>query len=428
MPALLKYCSARPPVMKPERIAKFRQNLMGMWLVLLLVLPDAAAADEYRLAPGDVLRVMIMGDLELTVDVPIEIDGSAWFPLVGPVAASGETLRDVRSRTAEAYVSMSLGRPVASSDEMPQIIDHNQVYISVASYRPIYVTGDVRTAHEIPFRPGLTLQHLFALTGAGSPRDDSQTASLGEIEAAASALATEYAQIWRQKAFLSTDTPEDASRIFVVKGNAFDEIAAVERSILEETRAGLAAQKQYLRDEIARIEAHILVLSRQRDNENDGLAMDEQTLEDVQDLFSRNLVPASRLTDVRRATLVTASRVFQIDEALENARRQIATLEAEIPAVDNDARVRAWKDLGEAVARVQQRRTELEALLARGGGSQQTGLIPTKTNAIVTRGGVPLPSNETPPSFALMPGDIVEIRLTLPDSSIRSGNPKVDGQ
>ena len=112
-------------------------------LLVLVGLPGALAADEYHLAPGDVLKVMIVGEPELTVEVPIEMDGTAWFPLVGAIAAGGETLAEVRSQTADAYVTMSLSRPVVSGTGQPQIIDTNQVLITVAAYRPIYVTGDV---------------------------------------------------------------------------------------------------------------------------------------------------------------------------------------------------------------------------------------------------------------------------------------------
>ncbi len=427
MPALSNHFAQPSQAQEIAPMAWFRQILTWAWLVALVILPAAAAAEDYRLAPGDVLRVMIVGNPELSVDVPIEMDGTAWFPLVGPIIAGGETLQNLRVRTAEAYATMSLSRPVSSSGEVAQIIDSRQVYVAVAAYRPIYVTGDVGTVREVPFRPGLTLRHLFALTSVETPSDRSQAATPGEIEAASSALAHEYAQIWRQKTFLGIDTPADFDRIFVAKGGVFDEIAAVEQSILEETRAGLKAQKQQLRDEVSRIKAHVLVLSRQQDSEKQGLTIDEETLATVQDLFSRNLVPASRLTEVRRAALVTASRVFQIDVAVENARRQIASLEADILAVDRDARAGAWNDIGEAVARVQQRRSDLETLIARTEGNPDSDQPPVEAKAIVTRDGVTLAPTETPLSLAVMPGDIVEIRLMPQGSGASSDKPEAKG-
>lgn len=401
--------------------AKILHLVLQGWLIVLLLAPNAVAADEYRLAPGDILRVMIVGNPELSIDVPIEMDGSAWFPLVGPVHAGGITLGDLRGRTAEAYATMSLSRPVSSNADMPQFIDNRQVYIGVAAYRPIYVTGDVGALREVPFRPGLTLQHLFALTSFRPTVGGAPATTAGQIEAAASALAHEYAQIWRQKTFLGTDTPDDFDRIFLGKGPVFDEIAAVQRSILEQTRASLTAQQESLKDEISRAKTYIIVLGLQKKNENAGLMIDERTLAEVEGLFERNLVPTSRLTEVRRAALLTASRVFQIDVALEGARRQIGTLEADIAAVDSDARIRALKDLADAVALVPQRRSELETLMATDAGNPQSSLVTTGIIAVVTRDGAAFAPADTSSKFALMPGDIVDIRFILVGISDNGG-------
>ena len=410
--------TGRPVVPQLERLARLRLFMIRGLLLALLGLPGAVAAEEYRLAPGDVLRVMIVGNPDLNIDVPVEMDGTAWFPLVGPITAGGATLGDVRSRTAEAYASMSLSRPVFAGSTLPQMLVESQVHVTVASYRPIYITGDVGPVHEVAFRTGMTLRHLLALASVAPARDTTRRATPGEIEAAATTIAHEYAQIWRQKSFLGIAATEDYDRIFVTRGTAFDELVAVERSILEETRADVEAQKLNLRAEIARIEARIAVMSRQKDNETDGFSIDEQDLATVQDLFSRNLVPASRLTEVRRGTLVTASRLFQIEVALESARGQVATLEADILAVDSNARVGAWKALGEAVVRVQQRRSDLETLLASAGGSPLAGLLPTETKAIVTRNEATLAPAEVTPSLVLMPGDVVEIRRLPFGSSV----------
>ncbi len=410
MPAGTKIGAGRTVALNDAPRAGLRVVVLRWLLAALLGLPTAAAAEEYRLAPGDVLRVMIVASPDLSVDVPIEMGGTAWFPLIGPIMAGGETLQDVRERTADAYASTSLSQSVFSGAGLPQLLVESQVHVSVASYRPIYVTGDVSQAREVPFRAGMTLRHLLALASAAPPRDTARPVSAGEVEAAATAIAYEYTQIWRQKSFLGIASAEDYDRIFVTRGAAFDDLIAVEQSILEETIAEIDAQKQRLREEIARTEARIAVLGRQRDNETEGLALDEQDLATVQGLFSRHLVPASRLTEVRRSTLVTASRVFQIDVALENARGQVATLEAKIVGIDSDARVQAWNALGQAVARLHQRQSDLEKLLAAEGASPLEGVSVAQTEVTVFRKDVALPPDDVMPSLVLLPGDIVEVR------------------
>lgn len=427
--------SLRRPAGAPVAVGSDRFDRQRFWMMqgLLLVLlalpgsalPGSARAEEYRLAPGDVLRVMIIGNPELSLDVPIEMDGSAWFPLVGPIDAAGQTLRDLRSQTAEAYVSMSLTRQVFAGSDMPTFLVESQVHVTVASYRPIYVTGDVGNVHEVAFRTGMTLRHLLALASAAPPRENTNLASAGEIEAAATALAHEYAQIWRLKSFLGTVVSADHDRIFVTRGTAFDDLAAVEQAILDEARSDIAVQKRHLQEEIARLERRITVLTGQKENEAVGFALDEKDLAMVQDLFNRDLVPASRLTEMRRSALVTASRLFQIEVALESARGQAATLASDILAVDSNARARAWAELGNAITRVQQRRADLEALLATGGASPLAGLAPVETTVTVTRGDTTLADADISPALVMMPGDIVEVRrrafgANAPDAAVEA--------
>ncbi|MBR9650253.1 polysaccharide biosynthesis/export family protein [Thalassovita aquimarina] len=402
-------------------------RLLLVALLTLLAAPVMAGAEEYRLAPGDVLHVLVVGAPDLSIDVPIEMNGAAWFPLVGAIEANGKTLDEVRRETAEAYAAMSLSRRVAPGGGLPQVIETNQVLVTVVAYRPIYVSGDAVGVREIPFRSGMTLHHVTALTSGGPPRDTQRPASSDEIAAAATALANEYARIWRLKSFLGTDTPKDYERIFVAHVPAIDSIVSVERSILTETRAAIRTQKLQLRDEIARVRKRIAVLSQQKQNEDDGLAIDEKYLEDVRALHEKGLAALSRVAEVRRAALVTASRALQIDVALEDARAEAAKLAAELSAVDSDARISAWKDLGEAVARAQQRQASLAALSASAGETlrQLYGIKPT---AKVTRDGVTLGPAETTPSLALMPGDIVEFHLLPPGMAVTSEEQRAETQ
>lgn len=399
--------------------------VLSLMALLLTALP--IAADDYRLAPGDVLRLLVVGAPELNVDVPIEMSGAAWFPLVGPIAVGGGTLDDVRRKTAEAYAEMSLTRRVAPGGGLPQIIETNQVLVTVASYRPIYVSGDAGGAHEIPFRGGMTLHHVMTLASSGPPRDTQRPASSDEIAAAVTALANEYARIWRLKTFLGTDTPQDYQRIFVAHIPAIDSIVSVERSILEETRVAIETQKQHLQDEIERVRKRIGVLSEQKQNEDNGAAMDEKDLEDIRALQEKGLAPMSRVSEVRRAALVTASRALQIDVTLEEARAEAAKLSAEISAIDSDARITAWKDLGEAVARAQQRQANLATLTASAGDPlrQLYGIKPTAT---VTRNGVTLARAQTKPAMALMPGDIVELHVLPPGMALEPGKQGIETQ
>ena len=155
--------------------------------------------------------------------------------------------------------------------------------------------------------------------------------------------------------------------------------------------------------------------------------MDEKDLEDIRALQEKGLAPMSRVSEVRRAALVTASRALQIDVTLEEARAEAAKLSAEINAIDSDARIAAWKDLGEAVARAQQRQANLATLTASAGDPirQLYGIKPTAT---VTRNGVTLARTKTKPAMTLMPGDIVELHVLPPGMAVEPGKQGIETQ
>src|SRR5215467_4661867 len=64
--------------------------------------PIAGLSDEYRLGPGDKLRIEVYKDPQLSQSVQIRPDGKITLPLVGDIDATGKTPLELRDRVAEA--------------------------------------------------------------------------------------------------------------------------------------------------------------------------------------------------------------------------------------------------------------------------------------------------------------------------------------
>ncbi|MDP2025560.1 polysaccharide export protein EpsE [Sulfuriferula sp.] len=62
-----------------------------MMCALLLAAPAWSADDDYRMGTGDVLRINIYGNPDLSTEARVGEDGSITFPLIGAVKASGQT-------------------------------------------------------------------------------------------------------------------------------------------------------------------------------------------------------------------------------------------------------------------------------------------------------------------------------------------------
>lgn len=84
-----------------------RQALVTLLLLLLFLLPallQAAPAvhDDYRLGPGDLVRVQVFQNPDLTVEARVSEAGSIGYPLVGEVRVGGLGLVEAQQRIADA--------------------------------------------------------------------------------------------------------------------------------------------------------------------------------------------------------------------------------------------------------------------------------------------------------------------------------------
>jgi protein involved in polysaccharide export with SLBB domain len=121
-----------------------------------------AQSDTYLLSPGDKLKVTVFNEPTLTGEFQVNSSGEVAFPLVGTVPAAGLSVAQfqsqLRRRLNNGYVRNA------------------HVSIEVASYRPFNVFGEVKSAGQYPFRPGLTVQDAIAMAGGFTYRANSRTA------------------------------------------------------------------------------------------------------------------------------------------------------------------------------------------------------------------------------------------------------------
>jgi polysaccharide export outer membrane protein len=116
----------------------------------------AAKDAEYRLAPGDKIRVIVYGEETLTGDYVISSGGNLTFPLIGTVKATDKTVEQLQdAMTAllnDGYVNNA------------------RVSVQAISFRPFYILGEVNRPGEYPVATGLTLQQAVASAGGYSYR------------------------------------------------------------------------------------------------------------------------------------------------------------------------------------------------------------------------------------------------------------------
>jgi polysaccharide export outer membrane protein len=128
----------------------------------------AAEAGDYRLQPGDVVEISILGLPDMRIRSAIQFDGSLNLPMVGSLPARGSTMADVRSQIQSALASRVLTTYASDGHEVLRTVERDEVTADVAEYRPIFVSGDVARPGERAFRPQITVRQAFAAAGGAT--------------------------------------------------------------------------------------------------------------------------------------------------------------------------------------------------------------------------------------------------------------------
>lgn len=129
-------------------------------LFVLLLTATASLAQEYRLQPGDVLRVEVLEDPALSRQLFILPDGNITFPLAGTLRAGGRTVGQVQANISEALAPNFAAPPtvfvtvaqLAAPQEMENLI-------------PVYVLGEVGSPGVRQVEEGTELLQFLAQAG-----------------------------------------------------------------------------------------------------------------------------------------------------------------------------------------------------------------------------------------------------------------------
>jgi polysaccharide export outer membrane protein len=100
-------------------------------LIALFAASVASAQTDFRIGPGDTVRIEVLEDPSLNREVLVLPDGSLSFPLAGAVQAGGQTTTQLESAVASAL--------------SPNFATTPTVSVSVAGVAPRAATGTART-------------------------------------------------------------------------------------------------------------------------------------------------------------------------------------------------------------------------------------------------------------------------------------------
>jgi len=136
-------------------------------LCLLLLIPLAGCAlngrpgtylvetkGPYALDTGDVVRVTVYGEAELTRSYHVNDDGAISLPLVGPVRVRGITVEMAAARITAALADGYIREP--------------SVAVEIEAYRPFFIQGAVENAGQFSYVYGMTVRAAISTAGGFS--------------------------------------------------------------------------------------------------------------------------------------------------------------------------------------------------------------------------------------------------------------------
>jgi len=116
----------------------------------------ASAVELQRLKPGEKIRVSVFGEDRLSGEYEIDPSGHISLPLAGTIKAEGLTQIELEQSLAQKFRGEYLKNP--------------KVTITMASYRPFYIVGEVERPGEYPYKSGLNILTATALAGGTTYR------------------------------------------------------------------------------------------------------------------------------------------------------------------------------------------------------------------------------------------------------------------
>jgi polysaccharide biosynthesis/export protein ExoF len=325
--------------------------------------PALAAPNTYEISVGDVITFDILDDADVPVTLAVDDNGQAQFPVVGGVEIAGHSVSDAIDIVRTEYRNR-------------QILLDPKISISISSFRPLFVLGEVRLPGSYPFYVGLTVEQAIGLAGGTqtvttNPADRviTQARLRGEIESTEAGIIHEavysarlVAQLAGLKEFNLADAPE-AARSFL-KGPSLETIVEIEKRILTTDQANFDSQVEILTNGIAEAQKGLQLLGDLAEQQKSALQSIKEDLARITSLRKSGLNTQAEVMRGERAETAEKTRLIEIFGEMSRARREFGALKLDLAKLEADRE----KDL---LQKLQERQLTIEQLLVSRRSSQQ---------------------------------------------------------
>src|SRR4051812_27120927 len=128
------------------------------WLVIVAAGSALSVkAQEYKLGPGDKIRVVVLSDAEFSGEYEVDAGGSISARMIGRMSVLGMSTAQLEAELGERYrAGVYLRNPKLS--------------VELLSARPFFILGEIAKPGSYPYVSGLTVERAVAIAGGYTRR------------------------------------------------------------------------------------------------------------------------------------------------------------------------------------------------------------------------------------------------------------------
>jgi len=113
--------------------------------------PSSFVNEVYKLGSGDLLKITVFNQADLSGEYTINGAGQIALPLIGDVNTKDLTVKQVEQAIANKL--------------KPDFLLNPRVNVQVLNYRPFYILGEVKQPQSYPYVDGMTYLNAVAIAG-----------------------------------------------------------------------------------------------------------------------------------------------------------------------------------------------------------------------------------------------------------------------
>ncbi|GEO18583.1 polysaccharide biosynthesis/export family protein [Microvirga aerophila] len=342
-----------------------------VWGFVMIIPPVVHA--EYLLAAGDVIEFSAAGVPDLKHRSRVDASGEISLPLLGQLKAAGRPLSELRAEVRELLPTKSLRRKTSQGIDIV-VVDPEEIALEIAEYRPVFINGDVAKPGEQPYRLGLTVRQVVALSGGYDllrfRADQNPIMQSADLRSDYQNLWTEFAQtqaqVWRVEAELSDRasllTSEEELRKLPIGHSVISSILRFEAERLNINRAVHERETMSLRRQIKQTDEQSALVADQMQKTKEGVELAAVELLRAQSLFERGLTPANRLAEERRLMLLTQTQHLQTTERQGQVKKDREELVRKLESFESQRRGELSREMQDSQMKLASVKTRLQAV------------------------------------------------------------------